>query len=202
MSIMKRHSVEEHANALAQYMPSGRTFEAAFIPNSNFRQILIGLAGQFRAGELSLKDFADFFIPDNANMLIPEWERALGIPDDCFNAQGTLGERQRDILVKLASLGAQTLDDFVNIAEKFNVNIAIYPGRDVFDTPSLAPGVTFKNIKESRFTLVIVYEADVSAVLPLTLPFTIGSTIVPILTCLYNKIKQANCKVIFDPIIP
>lgn len=202
MSIMERHSVEQHAKALGQYMPGGRLFEAAFISGSNFRDLLLGFAGQFRSGELSLKDFADFFIPDDANMLIPEWERAIGIPDACFSGTGSNAERQRDILVKFASLGAQTIADFINIAELFNIAIEVFPGKDVFDTPALAPGITFKNIKEARFTLVVVYVADEDAVLPLTLPFTLGSGLLDILICLFNQIKQANCQVLFDVISP
>lgn len=202
MTIMVRHSVKEHAKAIGQYLPGGSLFEAAFIEGTNFRKLLLGFSGQFRSGELSLKDYADFFIPDNANMLIPEWERALGIPDACFSGTGTNAERQRDILVKFASLGAQTIADFVAIADLFNIAIEIFPGRDVFDTPALAPNIIFKNIKEARFTLVVVYVADEDAVLPLTLPFTLGSGILDILICLFNQIKQANCQVLFDVIPP
>ncbi len=202
MTIMQRHSVEEHASALGSYLPTGRLFESAFINGSNFRQVLTGFAGEFRTAELSLKDFADFFIADDANMLISDWERALAIPDGCFDGTGTIAERQRDILAKLNALGAQTLGDFETLGDIFNLSIVIYPGRDVYDNPLLAPNITFQNIKQARFTLVIVYTAAATSILPLTLPFTIGTALIPLLTCLYQTIQQANCTVLFDVVIP
>jgi len=39
---------------------------------------------------------------------LDEWERALGIPDDCFDLANTDDERRINILTKLAALGVQT----------------------------------------------------------------------------------------------
>ena len=106
------HTQEEHTTALAQYMPDGALFEAKNINDSNFRKLLKGFAGELFTAEGYLKSFRDEFIPDQTNLFLSDWERTVGIPDECFSGTGYIADRRRDVLVKLASLGVQTADDF------------------------------------------------------------------------------------------
>lgn len=128
-----RHSQSETVRSLAAYLPGGELFESAFIPGSNFNALLAGLSGELLRAENFLFLYNSEFIPDETTVFIEEWEAAVGIPDDCFIiTEGQTNEvRRRNILVKLASLGVQTVDDFENLAVLMGFpDVTVLPGID------------------------------------------------------------------------
>ena len=194
---MMNPSLEEHTDALAAYMPNGPLFEAKNINDSNFRQLLRGLAGEIFTAQGYLTTLNDDYFPDQTTLFLEEWEAALGIPDSCFFGGGTLNERRQDILVKLASLGVQTEDDFIDLAALFGVTITITPGIDFLIFPLTFPWLFFSTTKEARFTIVVDFTVQGASKFPLTFPFIFGTSEIGILECLFNKLKPANCNTIF-----
>lgn len=195
MAEFNRRDLEQYTDSLADYMPNGPLFIAKSIQDSNFRKLLRGMAGEiFRANGL-LKEFDDQIIPDRTEKFLSEWESALGIPDDCFSGNGTVEERRRDILVKLAALGVQTEQDFINLAQTFGYAVNIIPLSSIalppYDVPFIPVG-----FPEGRF-IMIVEGVDLVASLPpydVPFPLTVGQGIIQ---CLFEKLKPANVKVIF-----
>lgn len=47
--------------------------------------------------------------PCGANELLPDWERALGLPDPCAAAPGTIALRQAAVCARLAARGGQSI---------------------------------------------------------------------------------------------
>ena len=186
--MIKSHSIEAHADALAAYMPGGRYFAAKNISGSVFRKFLEGLAVESRIAESLVKAYLDNYLPDSTVNFLDEWERLLAIPDDCFTGEGTLGERRFAVLTKLAAMSVQTTADFERVASIFGLTVNCIPG---VDSGYVAP------IAELRFTIVIEYVFEAPFVFPLEFPIIFGSPSIPILTCLYQKIKPANCQIIF-----
>ena len=182
------HSDKLHADVLAAYMDNGPLFAAKNISGSVFRQFLEGLAVESRIAESLVKAYLDDFIPDTTVNFIDEWEKVLGIPDDCFTGEGTLSERRAAVLIKLAAMSVQTTDDFERVASIFGLTVNCIPG---IDSGYVAPA------SELRFTIVIEYVAEAPYVFPYEFPLFFGSPSIPILTCLYQKIKPANCQIIF-----
>lgn len=191
MTLIK-HNKEQQATALALYMPNGILFEAKNIQDSNFRQLLLGLAGELFTAEGYLITLQEEYIPDQTTLFLEEWEQALQIPDDCFSGDGTLDERRRDILVKLSSLGVQTIEDFEALADLFAVGVTILAGND----PAVSPVIT--PVRNARFTLVVDFVAP--TVFTYTFPITFGSVEIGILECLFEKLIPANCEVLFQSI--
>lgn len=116
--VIIRHTEEEMIASLAAFLPGGELFESAFIPGTNLHSLLAGLSGELLRAENFLFLYNSQFLPDQTTVFIEEWESALGIPDDCFPgpAEASTETRRLHILVKLASLGVQTSDDFENLA--------------------------------------------------------------------------------------
>lgn len=185
-----RHTIEQHTQALANYLPSGRLFAAKLRANTVLRKLLTGLAGEVLNSEGFVKALQDEFIPDTTVKFIEEWESVLGIPDDCFLATGDTDERRRDILIKLASLGVQTADDFVALAALFGIAVTVSSGKAV-NEPSAASD------KEQRFTIVVTFTVDAANTFPLTFPIPFGDEVIAIVECLFIKLKPANCNVLF-----
>lgn len=190
--------VDRHTQALADYLPNGRLFEAKNIGDSNFRQLLRGIAGELFTAQGYLKTLDQEYIPDQTVLFLDEWERALGIPGDCFSGTGSNDERRRDILVKLASLGIQTEEDFVMLAEMFGVAVTVTPGLDEIQFPLIFPVLMFSTKSEARFSIVVEFTVLDTSRFPLVFPFQFGDDAIAILECLFNKLKPSNCNIIFQ----
>ncbi len=200
MALFERRDIEQYTDSLADYLPGGCLFASAHVSNSNFRKLLRGMSGElFRANGL-LKEYSEQVIPDQTVKFIEEWESALGIPDDCFSGTGTLAERRRDVLTKLAALGVQTRQDFIDLAVTFGVTITINAGIDEIAFPLTFPVVMFNTVKEARFTIVVRFTVQEANRFPLVFPITFGSGEIAILECLFTKLKPANCDIIFQQV--
>lgn len=188
MKLIQRHTIDEHADSIAHYLPGGRIFKNKFSNNTVLRRLLLGLAEEFARIENELKTTQDDYLPDNVTLFLPYWERALGIPDGCFSGTGSLEMRHRDVLLKLASLGVQTIADFQNLVSIFGVTATVYPGFD-YD-----PGLPLNG----KFHIVVEYENTEG--FPYTFPIIFGGSAAQILGCLFQKLRPANCEVLFIPI--
>ena len=185
-----KNSRESHTNILADFLPSGPLFEAKKIGDSNFRKLLTGFAGELVTAEGYIKTFDEEYSPLTTTLFIEEWERVLSIPDDCFKATGDTDERRVHILTKLASLGIQTVADFIELGVVFGIVITVEP----LDEMSVPPiPIVYP---DARFTIVITGANLQAGVPPYDVPFTPVSN-ESTLICLFNKLKPSNCKLIF-----
>lgn len=186
---------EQHTNALADYLPSGRLFEAKRISNSNFRQLLNGIAGEIFNAQGYILTLENEYFPDLTSLFLAEWERALGIPDSCFTGTGTVIERRRDILVKLASLGVQTAGDLEALALLFGKVVTVTALADEALPPYNVP-FNPVSLTEGRFTVVVTGVDLVTGVPPYSVPFDLFRD-TSILECLFSKQIPGNCNVVF-----
>ena len=190
-------SHEQHTQILADYLPGGRLFVAKNIADSNFRKLLRGLSYELFTADGYLRDFQEDINPSTTTYFIGEWERALGIPDSCFSGDGSLTERRRDVVVKLASLGIQSADDFVDLGALFGITVEVRSGRYFNTFPLIFPILLGSTEKEARFTIVVDFTVEGVSRFPLTFPFTFGNDTIAVLECLFRKLKPANCDILF-----
>jgi len=183
-----RHNLNEIVRSLAAYLPGGELFEAGGIPGTNLNDLLRGLSGELQRSENSLALYNEEFIPDRTDVFIPEWESALGIPDDCFLETDSLtnDERRQQILVKLVSLGVQTIDDFRSLAILLGFpEVQIITGINAGLTP----------LEFARFTLVVNVPEEDLMTFPLDFPIPFGNEKFRILSCLFEKLIPATCQI-------
>jgi len=200
MDLFQRRDIEEYTNSLAAYLPGGILFASKSVANSNFRKLLRGMAGElFRANGL-LKEYSEEIIPDETVKFIDEWESTLGIPDECFTGTGTIDNRRRDVLTKLAALGIQTKQDFIDVAAIFGITVDVISGGGVGIFPVQFPFILFNSSKEARFTIIITFTVPEASKFPYTFPLPFSNNEIAVLECLFNKLKPANCKVIFEQV--
>lgn len=182
------HSIKKQADSLANYLPGGLLWVAKKVSGSVLRRFLEGLAPTLQETEQFLATYQDQFLPDVTIDFIEDWERVVGIPDGCFSTDTDLNSRRAAIIAKLSGLSVQTEADFVRVAALFGITVNAVPG---MDSGVIAPD------EELRFTIVIEYIFEGSFVFPFTFPVVFGSPSIPLLTCLYNNIKPANCQILF-----
>jgi len=196
MTLFNEHTQGEMADSIADYLPNGPLFLAKKLSGTKMRSLLLGLAKQIMVAENKLEVTWQELDPEETTLLIEEWESALGIPDQCFDALGTLADRRRDILVKLNS-SVQTEQDFVDLAALFGFTIDISRGTSVSTFPMTFPFLLFSSEKEIRFTMIVDFNIPSSSVFPFTFPLVFDDGGVSVVKCIFEKLKPANVNIIY-----
>jgi uncharacterized protein YmfQ (DUF2313 family) len=111
-----RRNGEDYAHAFLALLPRGQAWPRhAF---SRLAQACAGLAQYWgfvdgRAADL-LERESD---PRQTIELLPDWERAWGLPDPCFPEATTIEERHKMLLMVMTMLGGQSRTFFQHVAE-------------------------------------------------------------------------------------
>jgi len=198
---MVKQSLEQQAQTLANYLPGGRVFGAKNIGTSNLRALLRGLAGEMIRVDEALYAFRDDINPTTTLYFLDEWEVALGIPDSCFTGMGSIEERRRDITLKLAALSIQTAGDFEALGPLLGIYVSVKACAPYAIFPMKFPIVFRSSAKEARFTILVEYPSSSVSTFPLTFPFIFGAVGLGTLKCLFEKLKPANCDLIFRQVV-
>jgi uncharacterized protein YmfQ (DUF2313 family) len=61
--------------------------------------------------------------PRSTVILLPDWERAFGLPDDCLAEPLTIGDRQKALVTRMTLLGGQSRQFFTNLAAEMGYQI-------------------------------------------------------------------------------
>lgn len=141
MKLFKSHDIEEHADIAADYLPNDVLFGGKKIDGANTRKFLKGCAHFFKKSEDALNQVSDEYDISKTTDFIEEWESWVGIPDECFDKSGTLDQRRKNVLFKMASANVQTEQDFIDMAAGFGVVITI-DNTVPFETEFIGTGVT------------------------------------------------------------
>jgi len=106
----------DYANQFLALLPRGQAWPKE--PASTLWKVCYGLAEYWgfvdgRAADL-LERESD---PRKTIELLPDWERAWGLPDPCFPSATTIGERQRMLVMVMTMLGGQSRAWFKWVAD-------------------------------------------------------------------------------------
>ena len=174
----EKHTLEQNTQSLVNTLPNGGTFIAKNIRESNLRNFLSGVSGEISRIESLLVDITEEYYLPQTTLLLDRWEKALGIPDDCFKTNEDLETRIIHCLAKFLAMGTQTEQNFIDIALLFGKVVT------VVDDPA------------QPYVIIIKGDELVGDVPPYDVPFSLntGETT---LECFFNKLKPANCIIQF-----
>lgn len=200
LTLFTRHTRDEHAKVLADYLPGGDIFGGKSDQSTNLYKLLLGLAEQPRLVEENLElTFEQFDITTTTDFL-EEWERALGIPDDCLSGTGTAAERRRDVNAKFLSDSVVTADDFIALAALFGVEVTIQNGFDALANFPFTFPITFPDVRAARFTMIVAFTVTESQRFTFTFPIEFGDAVIEILQCIFRNLAPANVDVVFQQV--
>lgn len=194
--VVANHTEAEQAQSMANYLPGGQLFYAKNKQGTRLRNFLDGMAKELFRADNYLAVLGQEIIPDETQKFVDEWERVVGIPDSCFDGTGTIAQRRRNILIKLASLGVQTAEDFEALAALFGVTATVEAAGPHAEFPMEFPFLMFTG-DDAKFTILVTFALNESNAFPLTFPAVLGDEGIGILECLFTKLKPANCDVVF-----
>src|SRR5215467_8882156 len=111
-----RRTGDDYAQALISLLPQGQAWPRD--PDSTLIRALTGIAYFYgfvdsRAGDL-LETESD---PRLTLELLPDWERAWGLPDPCIKEPTSIQDRRNALVKKMTMVGGQSRQFFLDVAE-------------------------------------------------------------------------------------
>src|SRR5215831_11338672 len=121
---VRRDSGDEYAIQFLSLLPQGQAWPRE--PGGTLWRACWGLAKYWgwvdgRASDLLVRESN----PGTTIELLPDWERAWGLPDPCLPSATTIAERQRMLITKMTWLGAQSRAYFQKIMKWLGFDIRI-----------------------------------------------------------------------------
>ena len=190
-------SVDEQANTLARLLPDGPLFDAKWRDQTIMRKLLLGLAGEFARLDGTMADVLAEYDPRTTNLFLEEWERAVAIPDHCFDGKGGVDLRRLAIAAKLSHMNVQTRQDFIDLALLFGFAVEIESGANCGVFPLPFPVCFFDSYKEAKHTMIVRFP-EAEDVFPLAFPLQFSSGVMNIVVCLFNQLRPANVNVRYE----
>jgi hypothetical protein len=192
------NSIVENADALGAYLPDGRLFVAKNINNSNLRNLLVSVSGEYTRLQNKIYEVSTEYDLENTTNLINEWESALGIPDTAFTKDTDIVQRRKQIVAKFALMNLTVDADWIYLAAFFGYTIEIRHGFNYGVFPITFPWIFFGDAKSAKFTMVIVFKGlpQPGNVFPIVFPIVFDKD-TNFLINLFKKLKPANVNIKF-----
>ena len=197
--LLDRHTKQQQASSIANYAPSDCTMSNLRDSDTNYGKFALGLGQQLVKFEDMINLMTNEFGPDLAFYLLEEWERMLAIPDECFKINTTVAQRQKNALVKLAAMNAQTSSEFERTALLLGFTVEVLAGIDAINPPFdlIIPEIT--SDQDARNSIVVLF-SDTEALedeFPYTFPIRFGGPFLGVMQCVLTRMKPATSQIIF-----
>ncbi|HID70725.1 MAG TPA: DUF2313 domain-containing protein, partial [Desulfobacterales bacterium] len=88
--IFENLDIDKQSTLLASHLPVGRVWEQAFSGDSNIGKLIAGLAVEFYRIELQTGRIASEIDVHEADQLLEDWEKSVGIPNFYFNTNTSI----------------------------------------------------------------------------------------------------------------
>ena len=180
----------EGGQIFAKYLPEGKAWTSKNNTNSNLFKIINSLSLEDNRFRYYLNSIFYQFDINITNDFLEEWEKQLGIPDDCFNTTVSIDRRRRQCLAKIYARGVQTpkeLQDIIGLLG-YSATITTKFAQDPLSDPNV-----------SSYELLITFlDTSVSTIFPVTFPWYFGENgYLLTVECFILKLIPSNCDVSF-----
>ncbi|CUW41150.1 Putative bacteriophage tail protein [Magnetospirillum sp. XM-1] len=118
-----RATYQDYGATLRALLPTGEAWPR--MPGLLRDDLLDALGETFARIHNRALDLIEEADPRTAVLLLPEWEQALGLPDECTGQAETVAERQRRAHAKLIAVGGDTFEYFTGVAAALGYAITI-----------------------------------------------------------------------------
>ena len=194
---------EDHAFMLAKHLPTGKTWQAVFDGDKNLGKLIKGLAVEYYRLSVLIKKIETEMDINQTEELITDWEKSVGIPNDCFSTNTSIENRRLQVRETFSNFGGvQTAADFVRVAALFGFNVSVTPGAARGAFPLIFPILFMGNEKSMRHTIVVKFLDPIISddVFPLVFPIVFQPDHESFLRCLFEILAPANVQILFEVI--
>ena len=118
------YTTNDYTQAMIGLAPQGMAWD--WRPGSDMHSVLRALAGSYEASDSDAVQLLEGAFPKTASVLLPEWEKTLGLPDDCAIGEiDTIPKRQSAVLSKLLRTGGMSKPYYISLAAEMGYDITI-----------------------------------------------------------------------------
>lgn len=187
---------------LKSLLPRGRAW--TFKSDSPFIQFLQATADELSRIDVRSDDLIDEADPRITDELLTDWEKEYDLPDDCFIADKSIAERRQDIFNKLVTVGQQDKQYFIDLAATLGYTITItefspfWVGIGGMGDPI----GELVNVFHWRVNIIDSSSSSGAFNNEFSSAFDILDLSFDNLECLFNKLKPAHTKLLFDLVGP
>ena len=115
--------LEKYKQLLPGLMPKGRLWQIKDQPN--LKALLDSFANELCRVEERANDLLDEADPRNADELISDWERLLGLPDECTPDDLDIAERRTQLLQKYTNIGGLSKEFYEFLGSQLGYTIVV-----------------------------------------------------------------------------
>lgn len=130
------------ADVILRHLPMGAAWDAFRTGGKRGWRMITGFAGAYEDVWAALCNLATELNPQTTTALLPDWERALGLPDPCLPPATTLDQRRALVMFRLTKRRWNTGQSWQDLAALYGLTIDVTPGTYVVrpdDYPVLYP---------------------------------------------------------------
>lgn len=118
------YTADDYTQAMIGLAPQGMAWD--WQPGSNMHAVLRALAHGYEASDIDAVQLLEGAFPKTSTTLLPEWEKTLGLPDDCaIGEMDTIPKRQSAVLSKLLRTGGMSKPYYISLAAEMGYTITI-----------------------------------------------------------------------------
>ena len=114
----------QYSEQVKTLLPVGAAWEQN-APGSVVSATSDATAGELARVDQRSDDLQNELDPSTATEMLTDWERVLGLPEDCTNVVGTLSQRRAAAAAKYALVGGQSPQYYIDLAAKNGFEITI-----------------------------------------------------------------------------
>lgn len=193
------------------HLPFGYAWDAFRTAGKNAYRLLSGLASAFEDASQALCDLGLELDYRSAVQLLPEWERAVSLPDACLPVAETLAQRRAWVRFRLDKRRWSKEQDWHDLAELYGLEISITPGW-IVQKPALYASCYPKRYdrfpKLGRFRVYVdvtniafggyPYDGTVAPDYKYPLPYGAGTEQFSAFKCILERVKPANVVILWN----
>jgi uncharacterized protein YmfQ (DUF2313 family) len=179
---------------LADHLPDGRAFGAKVIPGTNTRALVAACAVALNRVQQQICELAQqYHVPLTSDLLV-DWEKSVGIPDECLDTALTLAERRQNVIDRLRRAPIVTKAEFEELGTALlGEPVTVDAGAEIEIFPLQFP-VVFSS-SPARFKMFVNLPGRTG--FPYAFPIPFGAARSELLECVFRKLAPANVVVIF-----
>lgn len=193
---------ERYLNLIRKVFPRGKAWERIFESDSVLSKLSNSYAMELEKIDLRAKTLIKEVDPRTTLELLTDWERLLGLPDECDNTEDqTVQERRQRVLQVLTLQRAQNEDFYVQLAANFGFDADVISAED--QPPFVAGSKAGDRLTNGDWRYTFVIEAPAEFLVRFRAgQGTAGDPLVKVgndtLQCLMEKHKPAHTIVLFS----
>lgn len=189
------------ADQLMDHIPQGDAWLASSIDGTVFRGLVVATAYPFNLFQVKLEDFICEYDIRSTTKFIDEWEKSVGLPDDCLGPadENDIQTRRNAVIERYRKIPIVTLAELQAYVDSIfgEGKITLFNGTQYFNFERTFQGTFLGDINE-KFVIVVemlaqgpFFEHDLEGT------FT-GALDTSKIECVLRRVIPANVLIIFD----